>query len=232
MKLFRIFTCGLTVFLGYLTCWIVRKYHPGFVSFTLDYFVAFGTFGAVVYALFQEELMEWLLPIEVKILVPDSSNTVIDLNAYAGQIYHHHLIVKNLNPCRALKDCRVWLRKIEVQQLNGNWNEPAKFAVPQLMEWAPSEYSHDKRTFSKQQVFDFGITKQNNGGFELKTYREQHGNIPRQFKTGTKVRFTFYAAADNYLEEKEFCFEVDVLPTVHGQNVTPSKVTAVSANAD
>ncbi len=43
-------------------------------------------------------------------------------------------------------------------------------------------------------------------------------------KIGKKVRFHFYATAENYQAEKEFCFEVEVLPSVPGQIVTPATV--------
>ncbi len=92
------------------------------------------------------------------------------------------------------------------------------------MEWAPSEYSRDKRTFSTKQVFDFGETLSNNGGFLVTIDRDQGGRFKPLFKIGKKVRFHFYATAENYQAEKEFCFEVEVLPSVPGQIVTPATV--------
>jgi hypothetical protein len=95
------------------------------------------------------------------------------------------------------------------------------------MEWAPSEFSRDERTFSTWQVFDFGMTIENNGGFVVCADRDQGGNFSRIFPVGQKVRFKFFVTADNYQKEEPFTFEVTVPQTVVGETVTPSTVTPV-----
>jgi len=139
-------------------------------------------------------------------------------------VYCHHLRVRNLTPHRPIKNCRVWLKKIEVQNVAGGWDVNDQFAVPRMMEWAPSEHSRNERTFSTHQVFDFGQTLSNGGGFVVTIERTQGGRFNPLFKVGKKVRFFFYATAENYQPEKEFCFEIEVPPSVGGTKVTPATV--------
>ena len=225
MKLVLI-TIGIFVAILYVAAILTWWFDHPVGDFILRCLTPLSIFGAVIAALFVDYLREKIFPIEIKIVIPDESNTVIDENSL-GRVYVHHLFVKNLTPHRAIINCRVWLKRIEVQQIDNAWMEEQKFAVPHLMEWAPSEYLHDKRTFIKQQVFDLGRTRENNGEFLLAFKRDLGGAVPRAFPTGKKLRFTFFVSADNYLDEKEFCFEVDVLPAVQGYAATPAKVTAV-----
>jgi len=196
-------------------------------DFLINCLVAAGTVGAVIVALFGDALD----PVKLRIEVPEQSNTVIDFAPGAVPVYCHHLRVVNLTPHKAVENCRVWLKNIFVEVAAGVWNEEIKFAVPRLMEWAPSQYSKEKRTFCTDQVFDFGQTRSNNGGFELIFYKEQLGTIQRHFGTGNRIKFIFYVTADNYQRHEEFAVIVDVVPSVnvlqgfHGHVLTPSRVT-------
>jgi hypothetical protein len=209
---------------------IIFGYDPARGDFLIKCGLAFGTLIAVLIALFGDYLRELIDPIRVTIEVPTQSNTVIDqidLNKRIYHVYHHHLVVRNLTSYRTIKDCRVWLKRIFILQADNEWKDEAKFAVPRLMEWAPSEYSPDKRTFSNEQVFDLGKTFENNMGFVASYCREQHGAVPQLFPTGHKLRFVFFVTADNYQKEKEFTFEIDVVKSVQGDIVTPAKVKAI-----
>jgi hypothetical protein len=206
----------------------VFSYDPASADFLVKCALSIGTLSAVLFALFGDYLRETLDPIQVRIEAPKESNTVIDrclINNVPTDVYVHHLVVRNLTPHKPIINCRVWLKKIFVQQVNNEWSDEAKFAVPRLMEWAPSEYSRDKRTFSKQQVFDLGRTLANNGGFIAAYDRDQGGAVARQFAVGKKLKFVFFVTADNYQKEKEFCFEIEVPQSVPGALVTPARVT-------
>ena len=99
-----------------------------------------------------------------------------------------------------------------------------------LMEWAPFEFSKDKRTFSTQQVFDFGKTLARNNvnqHFEITIAREQGGAFKRNFMVGQKLGVVLYVTADNYQEENEFCFEIEVPQALPGRLVTPAKIVSV-----
>jgi hypothetical protein len=218
---------GAVFFIG---AYRVYGYDPATADFLVKCALSIGTLSAVLFALFGDYLRETLDPIRVKIELPTESNTVIDkclINGVPANAYFHHLLVRNLTPHKPIKNCRVWLKKIFVQQVNNEWSDEAKFAVPRLMEWAPSEYSRDKRTFSKQQVFDLGRSLQYNGGFIAAYDRDQGGAVNRQFPVGSKLKFVFYVTADNYQKEEEFCFEIEVLQSVLGTPVTPARVTPV-----
>jgi hypothetical protein len=77
---------------------------------------------------------------------------------HAGKIkvFCHHLRIRNRTPAQPVTNCRVWLVKILDENDRGAFDETFKFAVPRLMAWAPREYSPDVRSFSEDQVFDFG----------------------------------------------------------------------------
>lgn len=189
-----------------------------------------AAFVAIILALYGDFFREWVFPIDVSIEIPQGNVAFDKARAADGQIvdtYCHHLLVRNLTPHRAVKDCRVWLKSVSVKNTRGEWEPKNQTPVPRLMEWAPSEYSRDKRTFATWQVFDFGRTISNNGGFELCIERDQHGAFPRKFSVGDKLRFFFFVTADNYQMEKEFSFDVDVMPSVPGQTVTPATITQV-----
>ncbi len=197
----------------------------------------FSILGAVIAALFGEYLREKIFPIDLCIatLEPHECNAVFDEFDFKDKRFEKYpeifgkkvdvyLQVRNLTAQRPIKDCRVWLKQIEVQNAAGEWKIEDPFAVPRMMEWAPFEYSPDKRTFSTKQVFDFGLTRSDNGGFVVTIYRDQGGTFNPLFKVGKKVRFYFYATAESYQKEKVFCFEVEVPPSVQGEKVTPAKI--------
>ena len=204
---------------------------PGEADFILRCVLTLGTLAAVLVALFGDFLREWVDPIQVRIEVPEESNTAFDFRTVDDedvQVYCHHLCVKNETPHKPIKECRVWLKGIATPSEDGHWNGP-KFAVPRRMQWAPFEYSPDKRTFGTSQIFDFGMAFGNDKGFKVSVAPAQ-GAFTALFPAGKKVRFTFFVTADNYHKEKDFSFEVDVPITAKGACVSPSKVTAVLGN--
>jgi|GEM_PF-3569141 len=198
---------------------------------TVDFLLKFGfvvaAFVAIILALFGDYLREMIFPIDVRIEIPEKGNVGLDksiINDKPVAVYCHHLVVRNLTPHRVINDCRVWLTEVFVQDAEGKWEPKNQSPVPRLMEWAPSEFSRDERTFSTWQVFDFGMTIENNGGFVVRADREQGGNFHRIFPVGSNLLFKFIVTADNYQKEKTFSFEVTVPGTVQGETVTPSTV--------
>jgi hypothetical protein len=227
---------GLVLFLlGYfLSLYLLLENGSAPSVSTVDFLLKFGfvvaAFVTIFLALFGDYLRELIFPIHVRIEIPEKGNVGLDesmVNDKQVAVYCHHLMVRNLTPHRVIKDCRVWLTKVFVQNAEGKWEPKNQSPVPRLMEWAPSEYSANQRTFSTWQVFDFGMTIENNGGFVLRADREQGGNFHRIFPIGSKVLFKFIVTADNYQKEKTFSFEVTVPGTVQGETVTPSTVRLV-----
>jgi hypothetical protein len=210
-----------------------------------------GTLATIILALFGDYLRKITDPIELQLESPKESNTVFDMCDFKDpksqwacpplfpktfDCYCHHLLIKNLTPHKTVTNCRVWLRKVLVER-DGKWTEENqdanaqwqdnRFAVPRLMEWAPSEYSREQRTFSTEQVFDFGKTLSNDAGFLVTIWREQGGTFMPLFSVGRRVRFYLYATADNYQAGKEFCAEVEVQKSVADAKVTPATVTVI-----
>jgi hypothetical protein len=229
MKRILIWTVIIVFVAFFIYVYRLHRTNPSTAEFLIRSVLSVGTLSAVLFALYGDYLREWLDPIKVRIEIPEEANTVLDNSrAHDCPVYCHHLRVVNKTPHKAIKDCRVWLKKVFVQNLAGDWKEEIASPVPRLMVWAPSEYSEDKRTFSTNQVLDFGMTLANNRGFEVTGWHKQGGTFQRAFKVGERVRFAFYVTADNYTGGEEFAFEVEVPSSVPNQKVTPSKVTAVS----
>jgi len=135
------------------------------------------------------------------------------------------------NPSQSVVNCRVWLKKIYVRKevLNNApiW-EDKKFAVPRLMEWAPSEWERDKRTFCTEQVFDLGWKVQGEGAFQIVVNRAlQATSIQLNYPSGQTIKVCFFITADNYQSEKEFYFDIEIPKSLHGE-VMPAKVTPSS----
>ena len=198
-------------------------------EFVVKVTLSVGTISAVACALFGDFLRNLCDPIRVKIDLAARANNFLDDHG-GKKVFCHHLTVVNGTPERAITNCRVWLKSVSVKSLDGKWDDKPRFAVPRLMEWAPSEYSRDKRTFSRDQVFDLGVTASNNGGFRLTVDRDQGGNFDRNFAVGQQLKLVFFVTADNYTRSEEFCFEVAIPKSEGGADtVTPSIVTLLES---
>lgn len=78
------------------------------------------------------------------------------------------------------------------------------------MQWAPFEYSPDVRSFSQDQVFDFGETVVDFGKFEVSYHKQQGGAFRGNWEAGKCRRYVFRITADNYVRSKLFTVEVRV----------------------
>jgi hypothetical protein len=213
-----------------------------------------GLVTAVAFAVYGEPLKAWFNPIELRIevLSSDERNQHLDSvqpSTDVRRVYCHHLKVRNLTPHTTLINCRVWLKRIFIldESRPTKPEESVVFGVPRLMEWAPSEYSPDKRTFANSEIFDLGQTWQNTlqpgdsrgglNGFTFTIHRDQAAAIELlkkyqdRFGAGGTLECVLFATADNYHAQKEFRFRIEVKPikTFPGRNpeVEASEITAV-----
>ena len=127
-----------------------------------------------------------------------------------GRTVCHHLLVTNHMPSRPVENCRVWLVKILDQNAQGKFDVEFQFAVPRLMEWAPSEYSPDVRSFSEDQVFDFGRSYVDKGPFVVNVFKGQGGAFKGDCDVGKSRQYVFRITADNYIKAKTVKVQVDV----------------------
>jgi len=191
------------------------------------------TFLAVLFALYGDYARELRAPIRIQIGVPERSNNIFDMMDIEGAPQHvccHHLEVRNLTVHKPIRECRVWLKRIFTQNLNGEWKEEATFAVPRLMRWASSEYPEDKRSFRTAQLLELGHTIGNDKGFQVSVNSRQGGSFIRRFGVGKRIRFVLFVTAKYYRTEREFCFEVAVPSSTRGSPVTPATVVLVGEN--
>jgi len=197
----------------------------------------FSTLIAVLFAMYAGYFKKVLDGIQLTIEVPKENNSAVDLmqdGTKVFPVYWHHLVVVNETPHQAVVNCRVWLKKIYVLKNVVNnppvW-EDNKFAVPRLMEWAPSEWERDKRTFCTKQVFDFGQKRQDDGSFFLVTNRNLRAtSVKVNYSAGETIKVCLFITADNYQLEKEFYFDVEIQNRSLGSvgEVVPAKVTPSS----
>ena len=175
--------------------------HKEFAKLMLQAILGTFTLGSLLVALFGKYLQQLIDPVRLEIEVPEESNTVIDRRLIDGTVrvvFCHHLRVRNRTPHLTITNCRIWLRAIYKLDGDGQWRQPFVFAVPRLMRWAPHEVTPRERTFSKQQVFDFGQTIESNLGFEVTIDKEQQGTFTGVMPTRNRARYVFLVAADNY----------------------------------
>lgn len=203
----------LLLLLGLLITMVVL-YVKGFqeeAKFGLSCLTAVSVVFAVLMALYGNALKQAIEPIRLSIGIPETTNNVFDAILWEGRpnkVYCHHLSVKNRTPHHVVENCRVWLVALLDERDGGMFEERFRFAVPRLMEWAPCEYSKDKRTFSDCQIFDFGLTFVEKGDFQLRTYQDQGGNFNGNCRSGQSRRYVFHITADNYVTDNRFTVEV------------------------
>jgi hypothetical protein len=221
---------ALIVFIFFIGCASLAVYYfvdvgdsNSKIEFYLKCAVPLGTLLAILIALFGESFREAWESIQVKIKKPDKENNFADKRP-ADQKYEycHHLVVQNCTPQKPIEECQIWLKRLLFKPEDGDWKE-IPFAVPRLMQWAPSDYSPEKRTFGHQQIFDLGVTVQNNEGFKLTI--KQGGMFISVFKVGEKVGLVFVVTANNYHGDNEFYVEVVIHKTQKTGAITPAGVS-------
>jgi len=154
---YKIVGALLLIMLG-TSVWLYRSDQKDDAEFFLKVFSAFGVLFAVLLALYGDAIKNFADRIDLRIELAESTNNFQDLLATpagAVRVFFHHLRVVSRTPHRPVANCRVWLVKIQ-DEVAGDFREQFTFAVPRLMEWAPFEISPDVRSFSEDQVFDFG----------------------------------------------------------------------------
>lgn len=106
------------------------------VSAVANLLAAVGTVGAVIVALFQDQIRRWLFPTRASITQNDPQGEVTRLGE-AESILMFHLRVVNTSRHRALRGCRVVVTEVDRHDdIDGRWVSTV-LAVPQPLHWAP-----------------------------------------------------------------------------------------------
>lgn len=197
--------------------------------FWLSALSSISVITAVVGALYAERYRMWADPIKLALELPNTRNTYPDTHPSFGVVHCHHLGVRNLTPHRAVQNCRVWLEHVLDETEPGKWECLEPFAVPRLMTWAPREFSGEQRTFADVQVFDFGVTKYQDGSFVPTPHTDQGGYVQGydlRCKSGSRRRYLFRITADNYVSLLHFCAEVSAAST-QGKDFIETEIKVV-----
>jgi hypothetical protein len=194
--------------------WLYNTAEKENAEFMLQVVTAIGVFSAIMMAVYGDRIKRRFNRITLRIEKPEQSdnfpNRLVTPNLNTA-VFCHHLRVTNSTPTEPVKNCRVWLIKILDENGRGGFEEKFKFAVPRLMGWAPREYSPDVRSFSENQVFDFGRSfVQQDGPFEIGVYELQGGIFRGNCSPGQTRRYVFKITADNYIEARPITVEVHV----------------------
>ena len=220
--IFTILVCGFVAAVAW-ACVLFHYDDTQTADFVVKVTLSIGTLSAVVCALFGDWLQELSDPIRIKITKPERENNFADqCPTDQKYVYCHHLVVQNRTPQKPIEECQIWLKRLFFKPESDGWKE-IPFAVPRLMQWAPAEYSPEKRTFGHQQTFDLGVTVQNNEGFKLTI--KQGGAFISVFKVGEKVGLVFVMTANNYRGDDEFYAEIDIHKTQKTGAITPAEVS-------
>jgi hypothetical protein len=196
--------------------YLYRAGEKDYAEFMLHVITAVAVLLAVTMAVYGDRIKRRFNRITLKIEKPEQSDNFVNFLAPSDSqtaVFCHHLRVTNSTPTEPVKNCRVWLVKILDEDGRGGFEEKFKFAVPRLMAWAPREYSPDIRSFSENQVFDFGMSfVRQDGRFKIGVYELQGGNfeggsdcLPEQTR-----QYVFKITADNYIEAQPIIVEVHV----------------------
>lgn len=108
------------------------------VSAVSNVFAAIGTVGAVIVALFREELRDWLSPVGASINLRDPAGELTYVNSGQEPMYLFHLRVRNLSRRRLLRSCRIVITEVSTETAEGGW-QTRTLAVPLPLHWAPAE---------------------------------------------------------------------------------------------
>jgi len=206
---------GLLLLLLGASAWLHISGRTIEADFYLKVFSAFGVFCAVLFALYGEAIKSFVDRIDLQIELGERSNNFLDLHpADTGpvSVFCHHLRVINKTPYRPVLNCRVWLVRIQ-DEVDNTFKEQFTFAVPRLMKWAPAEFSPEVRSFSEDQVFDFGYTYIGQDTFDVTYHNAQGGVFKGACLAGHRRRYIFRITADNYIRSKLHTVEVRVLKT-------------------
>ena len=202
---------------------------PAKADFYLKCCSTIGTLSAIIVALFIDLWKAKAFPLKLRITTAPVNNTVTDIsegeNGRAYAKYCHHLIVVNDTPHKTVKNCRVWLKSVSHLEQD-KWVEKEVIAVPRLMNWAPSEWSNEERTFCTSQVFDLGVTVGDNTGFVLSVNHKLGGNFRRTFQVNSTLKLILYITADNYQGYEEFAVKI-VIPVMNEQELVTKSIVSM-----
>jgi hypothetical protein len=194
--------------------WLYNVGEKEQAEFVLHVITAIGVFSAVMTAVYGDRIKRRFNRITLRIEKPDQSDNFVNFLVPSDPktaVFCHHLRVTNSTPTEPVKNCRVWLVKILDEDGRGGFEEKFKFAVPRLMAWAPREYSPDVRSFSENQVFDFGRSfVRQDGRFEIGVYELQGGTFRGDCLPEQTRQYVFKITADNYIEARPIIVEVHV----------------------
>lgn len=105
---------------------------------------AVGTVGAVIVALFQDQLRDWLFPASAVLELNDSLKELTKFGQQKNSemsealVYMVHLRVRNTSGRRSLHHCSVVLEELSLQSSGEGWRTQT-LPVPLNFRWAPFE---------------------------------------------------------------------------------------------
>jgi hypothetical protein len=109
---------------------------PDWITAIASLIAAFGTVGAVVVALFRDQIYDLLQPTRVSLSIRDPAGEPTVSNKDRAYMFHFRL--KNNSRHRTLSECRLLLTEVSRLTQEGKWRV-TPLAVPIPFRWSPSE---------------------------------------------------------------------------------------------
>jgi len=164
-----------------------------------NFLIAIGTIGAVLTAIFGIRIRRTKLDVIVL-----NAQGELTKHGVKPTIYYH-LKIKN---CRkvSIKNCRVFLKKVEQKQPNGEYVELPMSVSPQYR-WTASVNPFENRDIVTENVLDFGFIEENSEKFY--PHVNPIVDIFKGFlKPNESFKYFLEIIADNYRPKKLFIIEV------------------------
>ena len=166
----------------------------------INILIALGTIGAVLTAIFGFRIIRTKLDV----LVLNEEGELTNHGEEKPTIYYHLKIV-NLRKV-SIKNCRVFLKKVEKKQPNGEYIELQMSYSPQYL-WTAFKKTDESKDIVTENVLDFGFVEKNSQEF-FPAVHPILDIFKGKLKPNESFRYFLEIIADNYRPKKLIIIEV------------------------
>lgn len=170
-----------------------------------NFLIAIGTIGAVLVAIFGNWIKQRIFSAKLDVQVLNEEG---ELTSYTNneQVIYFHLKVINLRKSVIVKNCRIYLKKIQKRQADSEFHD-LPLSVPPRFPWAPAGSSPEAIDVVTEQVLDFGAIAENAKEFKpivVPVFNSFKGNLT----SNESFRYFIEIIADNYRPKELTVIEV------------------------
>jgi hypothetical protein len=160
--------------------------------------------AVIMIALFGPSIRQKLFPARIDIDILDNNGELTILDNGHRVIYYHLRVINSSKII--VKNCRVFLTKIEKLNLNGEFID-MPFSVPPRYIWSPSESSPEGVDIVTERIADFGYVIDSSTDFKP-TVTPILNSFKGNLKHNETFRYFIEIIAENYRSKKHVVIEV------------------------